>query len=178
MRKGEFETILVTVYSGICKITLNRPEKLNAMSPKLMQELDKALDEVSKDEDIRVVVITGAGKAFCAGGDIQLDVSQISKMGSFFWRKYDREFCSAIERIYWMEKPVVAAINGVAVGGGCDLAMACDIRVASENAKFGMAYVKMGIIPDLGGIYFLPRIIGLGRAKLMTFTGDLSQVIL
>nr|HID58059.1 hypothetical protein [Desulfobacterales bacterium] len=173
MTEKQYETILVSRENSISRITLNRPKVLNAMSPQLMHELDDALATVASDMESRVLIITGAGRAFCAGGDVDLDVAQVSKMTPFEWREYDLRFCSVIKRIYWMEKPVIAAVNGVAVGGGCDLAMACDIRVASEKARFGMAYIKMGIIPDLGGNYFLPRLVGLGRAKLLAFTGDL-----
>jgi enoyl-CoA hydratase/carnithine racemase len=173
MAEEQYETILVSRKDGIARITLNRPEVFNPMSPQLMHELKQALDLIAGDDAIRAVVITGAGKAFCAGGDMELDLAQVGKMSAFEWRAYDEGFCKVIKKIYWMEKPVVAAVNGVAVGGGCDLALACDIRIASEKARFGMAYVKMGIIPDLGGNYFLPRLMGLGRAKLMAFTGDI-----
>ena len=173
MGDKQYETLLVSREGAVTKIILNRPEVLNAMSPQLMHELDDALADVALDEQCRALVITGAGRAFCAGGDVDLDVAQVSKMSPFEWRDYDARFCSVIKRIYWMEKPVIAAVNGVAVGGGCDLVMACDIRIASEKARFGMAYVNMGIIPDLGGNYFLPRLVGLGRAKLLAFTGEL-----
>ncbi len=173
MTESQYETLIVSKEEGIANITLNRPNRLNAMSPQLMQDLNQVLDSIDSEENIRVVVITGAGRAFCAGGDVELDVAQISHKGAFGWKEYDEVFCNVIKKIYWMEKPVIAAVNGAAVGGGCDLAMACDIRIASDKAKFGMAYINMGIIPDLGGNYFLPRLVGLGRAKLMAFTGDL-----
>jgi 2-(1,2-epoxy-1,2-dihydrophenyl)acetyl-CoA isomerase len=170
---GQYKTLLVTIENGIARVTLNRPEVYNAMSPELMHELADALSSVAKNDEARVVVLTGAGKAFCSGGDVSLDVSQVSKMTPFEWREYDRKFCESINLAHWMEKPVIAAINGICGGGGCDLAMACDIRVASEEARFAMFYVRMGIIPDLGGNYFLPRLVGLGRAKLIAFTGDI-----
>ncbi|MFC1859568.1 enoyl-CoA hydratase/isomerase family protein [Thermodesulfobacteriota bacterium] len=173
MAEKQYETILFSKEDTIARITLNRPEIYNPMSPQLMNDLNDVLSLIGKDDDIRVVVITGAGKAFCAGGDIELDLAQVGKMSPFEWREYDEGFCQVIKKIYWMEKPVIAAVNGVAVGGGCDLAMACDIRIASEKARFGMAYVNMGIIPDLGGNYFLPRLMGVGRAKLMAFTGKI-----
>jgi 2-(1,2-epoxy-1,2-dihydrophenyl)acetyl-CoA isomerase len=167
-----YKNILTAKEGGIFTITLNRPEVYNAISPELFHELDEAVEEAAKDGETRVVVITGAGKAFCSGGDVNLDVSQVSRMTPFEWREYDGRFCETIKKIYWMEKPVIAAVNGIAGGGGCDLALACDIRIASENAKFAMFYVRMGIIPDIGGNYFLPKLVGLGRAKLIAFTGD------
>lgn len=168
-----FETILLFKEASIATITLNRPAALNAISPQLMAELYQAVDDVAKDESIRAVVITGAGRAFCAGGDVSLDVVEVGKMTPFEYRNYIERLVKAIKSIVEIEKPVIAAVNGVAVGGGFDLAMACDIRIASENARFGEAYVRMGLVPELGGIYFLPRLVGLGWAKLLTFTGDL-----
>lgn len=168
-----FETVLLSKEASIATITLNRPAVLNAMSPQLNAELYQAVDDVAKDESIRAVVITGAGRAFCAGGDMTLDVAFVDKLTPVEYRDYIREFTKAIRSIFEMEKPVIAAVNGAAVGGGCDLAMACDIRIASENARFGEAYVNMGLIPELGGVYFLPRLVGLGWAKILTFTGDL-----
>lgn len=168
-----YEAIFVEREGGILTITLNRPKNLNAMSPQLMGDLKSALIEAAKDSEIKVLVITGAGRAFCAGGDVELDLAYICKLSSLEVREYLAGFASVIQTIYHMEKPVIAAINGVAVGGGCDLVMACDIRIASEKAKFGMAYIRMGIVSDLGGVYFLPRLVGMGRAKLLCFTGDI-----
>ncbi len=168
-----YETILTEKDRGITTITLNRPDKFNAQSPQLMKDIYSALMEAAEDETTKVIIITGAGRAFCAGGDVELDVSHIPKLSAFEWREYIAKFYRVPQKIYHMEKPVIAAINGVAAGGGCDLAMACDIRIASEKAKFGMAYIGMGIISDLGGIYFLPRLVGMGKAKLLSFTGDI-----
>lgn len=169
----KYETILIERDNGIVTIILNRPKNLNAMSPQLMYEMNSALKEVLEDRTIKVLVVTGTGRAFCAGGDVELDVANVSKLSSYEFREYMKNFYSVIQKIYHMEKPVIAAINGVAVGGGCDLAMACDIRIASEKAKLGMAYIAMGILSDLGGVYFLPRLVGMGRAKLLTLTGDI-----
>jgi 2-(1,2-epoxy-1,2-dihydrophenyl)acetyl-CoA isomerase len=171
--KKQFETVLVSQEEGITTITLNRPELLNAMSPQLMLDLGEAEEMVSKDEETRVVVITGSGRAFCAGGDVAEDVAIIGEKTPFEYREYILSFANAIKGVYWMEKPVIAAINGVAVGGGVDLATACDIRIASDKARFGAGYIRMGIISELGGNYFLPRLIGLGKAKLFAFTGEL-----
>ena len=171
---GEYyETVLVEKEAGILTITLNRPKNLNAMSPQLMADLKSALLEAEKDIEAKVLVITGAGRAFCAGGDVELDLAYITKLSPLEVREYLASFGTVIQTIYRMEKPVIAAINGVAVGGGCDLAMTCDIRIASDKARFGMAYIRMGIVSDLGGVYFLPKLVGMGRAKLLCFTGDI-----
>lgn len=168
---GSFETIVVSPEGGVCTITLNRPEILNALSPQMLDELIEALDQAGKDDTIRAVIITGAGKAFSAGGDVKLDVSQVSKMAPFEFRSYMHH--RIVKLIWEMEKPVIAAINGIAVGGAFDIALACDIRFASEKARLSEIFVRMGIISDLGGVYFLPRLVGLGKAKLLTFTGDI-----
>lgn len=168
----QYKNLVVTREDGIATVILNRPEVFNCMSPELMDELTQALSSIAEDKEVRCVVITGAGEAFCSGGDVELDVSKISKMTPFEYREYDRRFTEPINLIYWMEKPVIAAVNGISGGGGCDLAMACDIRIASEAAKFAMFFVRMGLAPGLGGEYFLPRLVGPGKAKLMAFTGD------
>ena len=182
----EFKNIIISSEGGVTTITLNRPEKRNAMSPELMEEFAKALDKLAKDDGTRTVVITGAGEAFCAGGDVKLDVAKVGEYVSDMKSKrksrmsimaqaakHANALMQPIKKIASMEKPVIAAVNGFAVGGGCDLAMVCDIRIASEKAKFGEFYVRRGLVPDLGGTYFLPRLVGISRAKLLTFTGDL-----
>lgn len=182
----DFKNIILSEDEGVTTITLNRPEKRNAMSPELMEEFAKALDRVAKDENTRAVVITGAGEAFCAGGDVKLDVAKVGEYVSDMKSKrssrmsimaqaakHANALIQPIKKIAAMEKPVIAAINGFAVGGGCDLAMVCDIRIASEKAKFGEFYVRRGLVPDLGGTYFLPRLVGISRAKRLIFTGDL-----
>lgn len=171
--REEYETLRIGKDKGITTLTLNRPDRLNAQSPQLMKDMNSALKEVAEDKTVKVLIITGAGRAFCAGGDVELDVAHIRTLSAFEYRTYMANFYKVHQKIYHLEKPVIAAINGVAVGGGCDLAMACDIRIASEKARFGMAYIGMGIISDLGGIYFLPRLVGMGRAKLLSFTGNI-----
>lgn len=181
MTEKEFEYIIFSVEDNVATITLNRPEKRNAMSPALMEEFAEALADAEKNKDIRAIIITGAGKAFSAGGDIKLDVKRArelrtgekteSKIAES--KRQRKAMITPFLKIMQMEKPVIAAVNGYAVGGGCDLAMACDIRIASENAQFGEFYIRRGLVPDLGGTYFLPRLVGMGMAKLMVFTGDL-----
>jgi 2-(1,2-epoxy-1,2-dihydrophenyl)acetyl-CoA isomerase len=127
---------------------------------------------VHATEEIRVVVLTGAGRAFCAGGDIEEDAVAVAKMTPWEYRRNVERYSRPILMIAELDRPVIAAINGAAVGGGWDLALACDIRVASERAKFRDAYVRLGVMPELGGTYFLPRLAGAGRAKLISFSGD------
>lgn len=171
--EGQYKNIVIRKNGPITTITLDRPQKLNAISPGLIADLLAALPAIERDADTRAIVITGTGRAFSAGGDIQEDLIPVSKMTPREWRQYIHGFCDMIRTLFGLAKPVIAAINGVSVGGGCDLALACDIRIASDKAKFGYGYIKMGLIPDMGGNYFLPRTVGLGIAKLLAFTGDL-----
>lgn len=161
------ETILVNVEGHVATITINRPKALNALSTQVLTELDQALDEVAANKDVYALVITGAGeKAFVAGADIaemkDKDVKEAATYGEFgnaVFRKIETFRC-----------PVIAAINGFALGGGCELAMSCDIRVASENAVFGQPEVGLGITPGFGGTQRLARLVGAGIAKEMIFT--------
>lgn len=173
MSVKKYNTILVSKEKHITTITLNRPSKYNAISPELITDMIDAIKVVGEDSDTRAVLITGAGKAFCAGGDVQEDIIPVSKMRPSEWRAYIKSFCNMIRDLNAMPKPVIAGINGVTVGGGCDIAMSCDIRVASDKARFGYGYIKMGIISDMGGNYMMPRLVGSGAAKLFAFTGDI-----
>jgi len=164
----EFKNILYEKSEGIATITINRPEKLNAMDQETIQEILSALDDAEKDENIRVVVITGAGdRAFSAGADISgmkgrtpLDSRKSSQLGQ-----------QPMNRVEDLEKPVIAAINGYALGGGLELAMACDFRIASENARLGQPEINIGLVPGWGGTQRLPRFVGKALAKEMIFTG-------
>lgn len=157
--------------NGIGLITLSRPDKLNSFNPELISELEKIIDRLDTDPVIRVVVITGAGKAFSTGGDIFWEM----KIGNMPTEK-TKEAINYVKKVFGkiekMQKPVIAAINGYAVGGGIELAMACDIRVASKSAKFVHPETYLGLVAPLGGTQRLPRLIGLGRAKYMLFTGN------
>jgi len=153
---------------GIATIILNRPEALNAFSREVVEEIIHALDDVRNDENVRVVVLTGAGeKAFSAGADIKsmigmtvLKARELSLMGE--------KLCLALENL---EKPVIAALNGYAVGGGLEVAMSCDLRIASENARMGQTEINIGLIPGWGGTQRLTRLIGQTKAKELVFTG-------
>jgi 2-(1,2-epoxy-1,2-dihydrophenyl)acetyl-CoA isomerase len=165
--------VLYETDGPIATITLNRPTALNALHGEVFRELIEHLDCVQSNDAIRVLVLTGAGRAFCAGGDKHVDIG-----ASFAWtaeqRRAEEELAqSVVRRLRQLRAPVVARVNGVAVGAGCDLALACDLIIASQEAKFGEFWVRRGLVPDLGGIYLLPRLIGLHRAKELILTGRL-----
>jgi 2-(1,2-epoxy-1,2-dihydrophenyl)acetyl-CoA isomerase len=155
----------------ITTITLDRPEKLNAFSGTMREELLEALRAAADDRDCRVVVITGAGRAFCAGGDVEY-MSGLQKNGDVdaFHKLLDAGR-DVVTQIAEMPKPVIASVNGVAAGAGCNLALACDYRIASDTAKLGETFVKIGIHPDWGGTWFLPRLVGPSRALELLVTG-------
>jgi 2-(1,2-epoxy-1,2-dihydrophenyl)acetyl-CoA isomerase len=163
--------ILTDTNEHITTITLNRPEKLNAFSGTMREELLAALLGAADDQDCRVVVITGAGRAFCAGGDVEY-MSGLQKNGDVeSFRKLLDAGREIVTQIAEMPKPVIASVNGVAAGAGCNLALACDYRIASDVAKLGETFVKIGIHPDWGGTWFLPRLVGPGRALELLTTG-------
>jgi enoyl-CoA hydratase len=164
----EFKYIIYEKGEGIATITLNRPEALNAFSREVVEEILQTLEDVRNDENVRVVVLTGAGeKAFSAGADIKsmigmtvLKARELSLMGE--------KLCLALENL---EKPVIAALNGYALGGGLEVAMSCDLRIASENARMGQTEINIGLIPGWGGTQRLTRLIGRTKAKELVFTG-------
>jgi enoyl-CoA hydratase len=164
-----YKTLIVETKDDIGLLTINRPEKLNALSNELIEELDKFLEEVENKDELRVLVATGAGeKAFVAGADIQELVDRDALVG----RRISRTRQEIFSRIENLPIPVIAAVNGYALGGGLELALACSIRICSEQAQFGAPEVKLGIIPGDGGTQRLPRLVGLGRAMQMILTGD------
>ena len=165
-----FQTLLTTVENGILTITINRPDKLNAINRTVMEELGTAVDEAEKNPDVRAVILTGAGtKAFVAGADISEFDGLSGQEGKELSRKGQIVF-SSIER---SSKPFVAAVNGFALGGGCELAMACHFRLASNNAKFGQPEVNLGLIPGYGGTQRLVQLIGKGRALELLLSGNM-----
>jgi 2-(1,2-epoxy-1,2-dihydrophenyl)acetyl-CoA isomerase len=164
----EYDTILYESADGVATITLNRPQQLNAVNEQLAEEWGMALAEVDRDERVRAVVITGAGRAFCAGQD--LATLQGGMGGGEVLRRMYNPILLAIRRL---DKPVVAAINGVAVGAGMNLALACDVRFAAESATFGEVFARIGVIPDSGAFFFLPRMVGLARATELMFNAEI-----
>lgn len=169
-----YKTLIYDKKDHIGILTVNRPDKLNALSRELTEELQKLLNEVEKDVDLRVLVITGAGdKAFVAGADINELVERDAVLGRDVSR-FRQELFARIENL---PVPVIAAVNGYALGGGLELALACNIRVASAKAQFGAPEVKLGIIPGDGGTQRLPRLVGLGRAMELVLTGDFIDAL-
>ncbi len=167
-----WEHVLLDKKDGVATVTLNRPEKYNAFAGQMRQEIVQVIDDVAEDRDVRAVVITGAGKAFCVGGDVNEFVSGTTQALEQVASSERHAMCKAALTINTMEKPVIASVNGVAAGGGCNLALACDIRIASEKARFGQVFVRRGVHPDWGGIYFLPRLVGYAKAAELIFSGE------
>jgi 2-(1,2-epoxy-1,2-dihydrophenyl)acetyl-CoA isomerase len=162
----EYQTLLYQVEGGVATITLNRPDKLNSFTTTMHKEFLGVLRQVERDEAVRAVVITGAGRGFCAGQDLQ-DVPRMP-LGDFVRRNYN----AWIMKLRTLEKPVIAAVNGVAAGAGCSLALACDLVIMSEKATLVQAFVKVGLVPDSGASYFLPRLIGYHKAMELALFGD------
>ncbi len=165
-----YATLLYDLRDGIATITVNRPDKLNALNDSVITELGVAIDAARDDAAVRAVILTGAGpKAFVAGADI----SELSSQGPFEGKARSLKGQAVFRRFEALRKPVVAAVNGFCLGGGCELAMACHLRIASETAKFGQPEVKLGIGPGYGGTVRLPRLIGRGRAIQLLLTGEM-----
>lgn len=177
----DYEFIKVEKENRVTTITLNRPEKLNALNMTMRWEILKATQEAAKDPDTNVLVFTGAGKGFCSGGDVEdmaakkfqspladpaLKVNSPQDLGNFI-----------VTLIRQMPKPVIASVNGVAAGGGCNLALACDIRIGSDQARFGQVFVRRGLHPDWGGTFFLPHLVGTSKACELIFTGEVIDAL-
>ena len=167
-----YETILCEREEKTCIITLNRPESLNALSFKMKEELLRLFDELEEDEGVGVVILTGGEKAFCAGADIKERVRTGGSIGQYDYYFSQRKSHGFYCRIEDFKKPVIAAVSGVAVGGGCELSLVCDFRIVADSARFGLPEVKLGMIPAAGGTQRLPRLIGVTKAKEMLYTGD------
>lgn len=166
----EYKNIIFDLKDGIATITFNRPEVLNALNEELLQELSTALDEIEEDEDIRVLVLTGAGeRSFVAGADIK----ELVRFNALQAKSFAETGQIIVNKFQSLPIPVVAAVNGFALGGGCEIALACDFVYASENAMFGLPEINLGLIPGLGGTQRLPRLIGKNKAKEIIFTGKM-----
>ena len=166
-----YETVLYEKDNRVANIALNRPEKLNAFDGTMHDELYRALDSVAEDEEIRCVVLRGEGRAFSAGADlaqIVQDADGDPDLGEYLRDTYSR----LVKRMVRIEKPIIAAVHGPVYGAGVGLALACDLRIAAENTKFSVAFIKIGLMPDAGVTFLLPRVIGLGRAMEMSMLGD------
>ncbi len=173
-----YEQITYEKSDGIATITLNRPERMNAFTPLMLNEWLDALSDAHTDDGIRAVILTGTGRGFCTGADVARGGEGISLVdrsrSPVDNRNFLRDSVQRIPRLVSiMEKPYLAAVNGAAVGAGMDMASMCDMRFAAESARFGMTYVRMGLIPGDGGCYFLPRIVGMAKALDLIWTGRL-----
>lgn len=165
-----YQTILYDVRENVAFVTINRPDKLNALNDQVVEDLRDATERIATDQTVRGVLITGAGpKAFIAGADI----ADLARQGPFDGKARALRGQAVLRRLETCGKPVIAAVNGFALGGGCELALACHIRIASENAKFGQPEVKLGIIPGYAGTQRLPRLVGKGRALQLLLTGEM-----
>ncbi len=164
-------TLLYTLTDGVAEITLNRPDSLNAFDDIMAAEMQDALKTAERDANVRALLITGAGKGFSAGQD--LAAIRQRPQGHSFREHVLKTYNPIVAKLQSIEKPVIAAVNGVAVGAGFGIALACDIRYASETAKFRMAFIGIGLAPDSGTSYFLPRLVGMGRALELAYTNEL-----
>ncbi len=171
----EFEKMILEKEAGVATLTLNNPEKLNAMTAEMWRDLRLVIDTISKDEDIKVIIITGADPAFCSGSDVS------GRLGARFSgqtiKKSHKELLEPVGYvaylIHTLDTPIIAAVNGTAAGAGLSLALLCDIRIASEKARFSAIWVKVGLIGDLGATYYLPRIVGHSKALELFTTGNM-----
>ena len=164
-----YQNLIYEVKDGIAFITVNRPKALNALSSEVLDELYAAFTAANDDPEVQIVILTGEGKAFVAGADI----SQMVNLSTLDGRSMMIKGQNVMNLIESIEKPVIGAINGFALGGGCELAMSCDIRIASEKAKFGQPEVNLGIIPGFGGTQRLPRLVGKGMSKYLIMTAEM-----
>ena len=173
-----FETIRLDIADGVATLTLNRPDKRNAINDGMRGELLAALAAAERDRRVRALIVTGSGTGFCAGGDVQAMKQRMEEPATALafngWSRQQRTH-HAVAALHAFPKPTIAAVNGTAMGLGCDIALCCDFIIASMAASFVMSYVHRGLIPDGGGLYFLPRRVGLARAKDLIFTGRRIQ---
>jgi len=165
-----YTTLTPEKENGVATITLNRPDKLNAICPELVTDLINVIDEVAQDDEVRSVLLTGAGRAFCAGGDIG-DLLSSSMETPVELMATSKQGAIIISGMRNMPKPWIAAVNGPAIGAGCNLALGCDIIIAAQNATFSQAFMSLGLHPDTGGVYLLTRLVGTARACELIFTG-------
>jgi 2-(1,2-epoxy-1,2-dihydrophenyl)acetyl-CoA isomerase len=167
-----YETIQYDVAEGVGTVTLNRPDVLNCFTPQMHKELRDAFKDIARNNDIRCVLLTGAGRAFCSGADLSQGDLPTSNGQLDLGAALEKDYNRLIHTVRGLEKPVVAAVNGVAAGAGASFAFAADIAIAARSAEFIQAFVRIGLVPDAGGTYFLPRRAGLARALGMALTGE------
>src|SRR5882724_3871763 len=165
--------LLESVHGGVALLVLNRPERMNALNNELTTALYGALERIAQDDSIRAVVLTGAGRAFCAGGDLAVIGKGREANNSKQLEPILRMGMGAMLRMRMIPQPVIAAVNGAAAGAGMNVALAADIRIAAEEAMFGQNFARVGLFPDYGGTYFLPQLVGPSKAAEMFYTGDM-----
>jgi 2-(1,2-epoxy-1,2-dihydrophenyl)acetyl-CoA isomerase len=168
--------LLEKVEQGIALLAMNRPDKLNALNNELVTALNHSLEKIAKDDSVRVVVLTGAGRAFCAGGDLAVIGKGREARDTKQLEPILRAGMGAVLRMRTMPQPVIAAVNGAAAGAGMNVALAADIRIAADDAWFGQNFAKVGLFPDYGGTYFLPQLVGPSKAAELFYTGDMIDV--
>ena len=172
----QYKTIILEKRSGIAALTFNRPETLNAWNDEMAREATDAINEIERDENVRVLIVTGAGRGFSSGADVRKELAGIVEGASeTIFERIMQGKPSVVTiglQLRRMDKPVIGAINGMAAGAGFAIALACDLRIASEKAQFSMAFILRGLIPDTGGTFFLPKLIGSAKACELIFTGD------
>lgn len=170
----DYQDIIYTKKEGVATITLNRPDARNSYSSEMLEGIYYSMEDAAKDDGVRVLVLTGAGQAFCAGADVKAMTEKFDqpsgKQEEREQKVSEMQVHSCLDRF---EKPLIAAVNGVAAGGGLDFALACDIRIASDRARFAEVYIRRGLLPLGGGTYYLPRLVGIDRACLLILTGDM-----
>ncbi len=165
-------TILLQIEAGVAVITLNRPKQLNSFNPDMHKALKKALKEAEQDDSVRAILLTGAGRGFCAGQDLNDRNVNSSEAMPDLGESIEKFYNPLIKQITAMPKPVIAAVNGVAAGAGANIALACDIVFAAQSANFIQAFCKIGLVPDSGGTWTLPRAVGMAKAKALMLLGD------
>lgn len=165
----EEKNVLVEIKSGVATITMNRPNAMNSLNDLMVKEMNVALTQIQEDSSVRAVVLTGSGKAFCAGGDL-FHLSSLRDLTTA--RKFVVDAGNITSMIMNMEKPVIAMVNGVAAGAGFNLALACDVVFCAKSVRFTQSFIKVGLVPDCGGMYLLPRVVGMHKAKELMFTAD------
>jgi 2-(1,2-epoxy-1,2-dihydrophenyl)acetyl-CoA isomerase len=171
----ELKTIQLTITDAVATITLNRPEALNAIDMTVGQELRDVLNDLHARAEVRAILLTGAGRAFSAGGDIKQMIEHANKRAEGFFDEPLKRIHEAVLAIRQIPKPVIAAVNGYASGAGCNLALACDYRIAAASARFNQAFVRIGLVPDSGGTFILPRLVGWAKAAELMMTGEIIE---
>ena len=176
----QYKTVIVEKKNGVATLIFNRPETLNAFNGEMQEETSEAISELGRDEETKVIIITGAGRSFSSGVDVRQELARVAEgaSGAVFENIIQGKpnIISAVLQLRRMDKPIIAAINGIAMGAGMCVALASDLRIASERAQFSMAFILRGIIPDVGGTFLLPKLIGSGKACELMFTGDMIDV--